>query len=192
MTVTAYFDFASPWAYVAWELAPKRLAGVALDWQPIYLRGLETFAKGLPYTAAKLQYIMRDLVRVAEHEGVALRPPATFPIDGLSALRAAIVAKERGAFDRFASMVFRATWAEAKPTNDKDLVAGLLGEAVGIGADDAVAAMAEQRVKDALRDGTAAAQARGVFGVPTFVVGDELFWGHDRMDYVARAARAAR
>jgi 2-hydroxychromene-2-carboxylate isomerase len=47
-------------------------------------------------------------------------------------------------------------------------------------------------VKDRLREATAAAEARGVFGVPTFFVGDEMFWGHDRFDYVARAARDAR
>lgn len=192
MHVTAYFDFASPWAWVAWNIAPKKLPGITIDWQPIYLRGLETFSKGLPYTSAKLDYLMKDLQRVARHEGVALAPPATFPIDGLTMLRAAFVAKEKNAFERFATMAFRATWAESKPIADKTFVASLLGEAIGATEADALALTTQPHVKDALRDATAAAEKRGVFGVPTFAVGDELFWGNDKLDYVLRAAQAAR
>jgi 2-hydroxychromene-2-carboxylate isomerase len=188
MQVTAYFDFASPWAWVAWNIAPKKLPGITIDWQPIYLRGLETFAKGLPYTSNKLDYLMKDLQRVAKHEGVPLAPPASFPIDGLTMLRASLVAKEKDAFERFTTMAFRATWAESKPIADKTFVASLLGEAIGASGPDALALTAAPHIKDALRDATAVAEKRGVFGVPTYVVGDELFWGNEKLDYVLRAA----
>jgi 2-hydroxychromene-2-carboxylate isomerase len=179
-TVEAYFDFASPWAYLAHAIAKQRLPGVAIAWKPIYLRGLETFAKGMPYTGSKLAYQMRDLQRCAEHEGVPLRPPATFPLDGLIALRGAIVAES----DAYVDAIFRAAWTEARDISDKSVVAAIFAETTK----EDISAIASQPVKDALRQGTEDAQNRGVFGVPTFFVGDEMFWGHDRLDYVARAA----
>lgn len=186
--VALYFDYASPWAYIAEELLPRKLPGIAVTHHPIYLRGLETFAKGMPYTGAKLQYQARDLARVAEHEAVTLVPPTTFPIDGLHALRAAYVAQDSGAFDRYHRATFRATWAEQRDIGNKDVVARLLAEAIGASEAVALEAMTAQSIKDRLRDATTQAEARGVFGTPTFFVGDEMFWGHDRFDYVARAS----
>jgi len=188
--VELYFDYASPWAYLANELVSRELPGVAIDYRPIYLRGLETFSKGLPYSSAKLGYLMRDLARCAEHERVKLTPPASFPIDGLHALRGALVAQERGAFERYHGATFRAAWAEARDITKKETVASLLAEALGTTEAEALEAMAAPSIKDRLRDATSEAQNRGVFGVPTFFVGDEMFWGHDRFAYVARAAAA--
>jgi len=187
-TVALYFDYASPWAYIAEELLPRKLPGITVTHHPIYLRGLETFSKGLPYTGAKLQYLARDLARVAEHEGVPLVPPASFPMDGLQALRAAYVAQDSGAFDRFHRATFRAAWAERRDIGQKDVVARLLADAIGANEATAVEAMTAPAIKDRLREATTQAEARGVFGTPTFFVGDEMFWGHDRFDYVARAA----
>ena len=188
--VIVHYDYASPWAFIATETIERKLPGVPLTWVPTYLRGLESFATGIPYTSAKLTYITRDLVRVAEHEKVPLQPPATFPIDGLSTLRAAIVAQGRGddVFARYHRAAFRAAWSEQRDVSNKAVAAALLAEALGSSAADAEAAMASPDVKAALRANTEAAAARGAFGVPTFFVDDEMFWGHDRMDYVLRAA----
>jgi 2-hydroxychromene-2-carboxylate isomerase len=191
--VDLYFDYASPWAYLASETVARRLPGVTIAWKPIYLRGLETFSKGLPYTGAKLDYLIKDFTRCTAHEGVPVAPPAAFPLDGLHALRAAYVAMDAGAFDRFHRAMFRAIWAEQRDAG-KETVAAILAEAVGPAvaktADEALAKMSEPAVKERLREATAKAAERGVFGTPTFFVGDEMFWGCDRMDYVARAAAA--
>jgi 2-hydroxychromene-2-carboxylate isomerase len=186
--VIVHYDYASPWAFIATEIIERKLPGVPLTWVPTYLRGLESFATGIPYSSSKLTYITRDLVRVAEHEKVNLKPPATFPIDGLSTLRAAIVAEERGVFDRYHRAAFRAAWSEQRDVSNRAVAAALLAEAIGSTAAEAEAAMADSAVKTKLRENTERAAARGVFGVPTFFVGDEMFWGHDRMDYVLRAA----
>ena len=190
--IETYFDYASPWAYLASELMPRKLPslGAAVVYRPIYLRGLESFAKGVPYTHSKLAYLMRDLARCAEFEGVTLMQPPTFPIDGLHALRGAIVAQDSGAFDRYHRSAFRAAWASGRDINQREVVAAILAEALGSSEATALEAMAVPSIKERLREATAAAEARGVFGVPTFFVGDEMFWGHDRFDYVARAARA--
>jgi 2-hydroxychromene-2-carboxylate isomerase len=188
--VELHFDYASPWAYLASELVSRELAGITVDYRPLYLRGTESFAKGMPYSSAKLAYIMNDLPRCAAHEGIPLAPPAAFPIDGLHALRAALVAQDRGAFERYHGPMFRAVWAESREVSKKEGVAKLLAEALGATEAEALEAMAAQPIKDRLRDATDAAVKRGVFGVPTFFVGDEMFWGHDRLAYVARAAGA--
>lgn len=186
--VIAYFDYASPFSYLAHGML-ARAPGLAVEWRPIYLRGLETFANGVPYGAAKMAYLARDLARCAEHEGVPLSPPVTFPLDGLHALRASLVARERGAFDAYHAAAFRAAWAEQRDIGSKEIVAGLLAEAIGEPAGpELVASFSSDAIKQKLRAETAAAAARGVFGVPAFLVGDELFWGHDRLDYVRRAA----
>lgn len=184
--VAFYFDYASPWAYLANELLARKLPGATFTYHPIYLRGLETFSKGMPYTSGKLVYLMRDLARCAAHEGVVMVPPASFPIDGLQALRGAYVAQDSNAFDRYHRNVFRASWAEARDVSNKDVIATLLADAIGSTPATALEAMSSQAVKDRLRDASTKAQERGVFGTPTFFVGDEMFWGHDRLDYVAR------
>jgi 2-hydroxychromene-2-carboxylate isomerase len=186
--VALYFDYASPWAYIAEEILARKLPGVTVSHHPIYLRGLETFAKGVPYTGNKLQYVARDAARVAEHEGVLLAPPATFPVDGLHALRAAYVAQDSGAFERYHRAAFRAAWAEQREIGHKEVVARLLADAIGANETTALEAMSAPAIKERLRAATAGAEARGVFGTPTFFVGEEMFWGTDRFDYVARAA----
>ncbi len=189
-TVDAYFDYASPWSYLAFEIAPRRMPGVNLRWRPIYLRGLEMFATGVPYVGPKLAYIARDLSRCCEHEGVPLNPPAAFPVDGLNALRAAIVAEEKGVFARYHELAFRAVWRDQKDIKQKEVVASILAEALGESANASalIEAFSAPNVKERLKADTAAAAERGVFGVPAFFVGEEMFWGHDRLDYVAREA----
>ncbi len=186
--IELYFDYASPWAYLASELVARDLTAAAIDHRPVYLRGLESFAKGLPYSSAKLTYLMSDFPRCAAHERIPLAPPAAFPIDGLHALRGALVAQDRGAFEGYHRATFRAVWAESRDITKKESAARLLAEAIGTTEAEALEAMSAQAIKDLLRDTTSAAVARGLFGVPTFFVGEEMFWGHDRIAYAARAA----
>jgi 2-hydroxychromene-2-carboxylate isomerase len=181
--VDVHFDYASPWSYLASEILERKLGGARVRWVPTYLRGLPSFASGIPYAGEKLAYLTRDLARCAAFEGIAVEAPAVFPINGLYALRGAIVAERRGAFAAYHRAIFRGAWRERRDISDPAVVVAIAEEA-GVG--DLGGALAEPSVKEELRRATEDARARGVFGVPTFVVGDELFWGHDRMEYVAR------
>src|SRR5262245_12288226 len=107
-----YFDYASPFAYLASELIPTRLPDEKILHRPIYLRGLELFAKGFPYSGAKLRYYGQDLLRCAEHENVPLRLPTVFPINGLYAVRGALAAREANAFEVYHRAMFRAAWRD--------------------------------------------------------------------------------
>lgn len=183
--VEMFYDYASPWAYLANARLEAKLRGVSVRLRPIYLRGLESFSQGMPYNAAKLAYIARDLVRCTEHEGVAFTPPPVFPINGLYALRAALLAEREGRLPALHGALFRAAWAEARDVSSKGVVAEVARE---VGLPGVAEALDDPWAKSELRSRTEHAAGRGVFGVPTFAVGDELFWGHDRMEYVERFA----
>lgn len=183
-SVEFLFDYASPFAYLSSETLARKLPGIAIDYRPIYLRGLEMFSQGLPYIANKAMYVVRDYLRCAEHEGIETRIPSVFPINGLYAVRGALVAMEQGRFADYHPTMFRAAFREDRNISSKDVVVEIMKE-LGIDA----ARIDAPDLKEKLRADTSAAEARGVFGVPSFFAGDELFWGHDRLDYVFRAAR---
>ncbi len=173
------FDYASPWAYLADAILDRRLPGVPIAYRPIYLRGLETFSKGLPYTANKLAYVTQDFARVAAYEAVPVAPPPQFPINGIHALRAAYVALDLGSdvFLRYHGAMFRAAWVEQADVGALEVVARLLASVAPLVESAALDALRTAQVKERLREETAKAEARGVFGTPTFFVGDEMFWG---------------
>jgi len=185
-TVEFLFDYASPFAYLASELLAQKLPGIEVVHKPIYLRGLEPFSKGVPYTMPKALYVVRDYHRCAEHEGVATKLPSVFPINGLYAVRGAHVAMEQGQFPAYHAAMFRAAFRDDRNISSKETVLEVAREA-GV---DVAGRIDAPELKERLRAETSAAEARGVFGVPSFFVGDELFWGHDRLDFVLRAARA--
>ena len=186
-TVEFLFDYASPWAFLANALLSKRLPGAQIFYVPVYLAGFDSFKKGMPYTPSKLEYLLRDFQRCAAHEGVTPMFPPTFPINGLYALRGAIAAQRLGCFEDYHAVVFDAAWAQGRDISSREAVATLARE-VGLGP--VAEALDDPSIKEALRDNTSAAAQRGVFGVPSFFVGDELFWGYDRFDFVARALAA--
>jgi 2-hydroxychromene-2-carboxylate isomerase len=183
------FDYASPWAYLASERIPHELADLQIDYEPVYLRGFESFSKGMPYGPAKLTYITQDFARCAEHLRVATGPPASFPINGIHALRGALVAQELGCFDVYHAGVNRGVWRDSKEIGTADALLELIAS-LGLDAPAFQKRIAEQDIKQKLISATEAAVALGAFGVPTFIVGEEIFWGQDRMDYVRRAALA--
>jgi 2-hydroxychromene-2-carboxylate isomerase len=183
-SVDFLFDYASPWSYLANEVLARRLPGVVVDYVPVYLRGFESFATGVPYGSAKLAYTMTDFQRSARHEGVPIGAPATFPINGIHALRGAVHARRAGLFSAYHEAVFHAAWRDSREISTKE---GVLAIAAEVGLAGAAAALEDPEIKAFVREHTDRAVARGVFGVPTFFVEDEMFWGHDRLDYVARA-----
>ena len=188
ISVEFLFDYASPFSFLANETLGAKLPGIEIKYRPVYLRGFESFAKAIPYTAAKLAYTIIDLRRCAAELGIDLRVPATFPINGLYALRGAIAAERAGRFAAYHKAMYEAAWQRGRDISSKASVAALATE---LGFPDVAGALDEPSIKDELRANTDDAIKRGAFGLPTFFVGAEMFWGHDRMDQVAREAMRA-
>jgi 2-hydroxychromene-2-carboxylate isomerase len=180
------FDYASPWSYLADATLARHFDPARVRYVPVYLRGFDSFKTGVPYTPSKLAYLLKDMVRSAAHLEVPVTMPPVFPINGLYALRAALAAQRDGGFPGFHAAMFRAAWAEGRDVSSRDTVAAIAREA---GAPAAAEGMDDPAIKDALRTGTEATVARGAFGVPTFFVGDEMYWGHDRMHFASAEAR---
>ena len=124
----------------------------------------------------------RDLARICEAEGLALKlPPVRFPQNGLKAARLALVGETDGWTPSFTRAVFVANYAEQKDISDDATLTAILA-ALDVDADPAFAAANAPETKEALKAQTAQAELRGLFGAPSFTVGDELFWGNDRLE----------
>jgi 2-hydroxychromene-2-carboxylate isomerase len=164
-------------------------AGAALRWRPFLLGGVfkATGNRAPIETVAKGRHMWVDLDRWARRLEVPLRRPQAFPVPSMLALRAVLAAPPEGL--RAASRaLFRAVWVEDREIGNPTVLAAILREA-GLDGEALVAAAPGQ--KEALASQTAEAVERGAFGAPAFFVGDQLFVGNDRLDFVAEALRAA-
>jgi 2-hydroxychromene-2-carboxylate isomerase len=183
-----WYEFGSTYSYPAAmriELLAEK-AGVGLRWRP-FLLGPIFKAYGWndsPFNIyeAKGRYMWRDLTRTCEGEGIPLKlPPVRFPQNGLEAARLALVGEGEGWTPAFTRAVFLANYAEQKDISDEETLGAILAT-LGVDADAALAEASTLPIKDRLKKQTEEAAARGIFGAPSFTIGDELFWGNDRLE----------
>lgn len=139
----------------------------------------------------KGRYMWRDMERICEAEGIALKqPPFRFPQNGLKAARLALVGEAQGWIGDFTRAVYTTNFAEQRDIAD-DATLALVLSTLGVNPEAAAKAANTPENKDKLKAQTEEAIARGLFGAPSFTVGDELFWGNDRLEQaVAWAAKA--
>jgi len=200
MQLPFYFDYACPWAYLgSCRVEPYfRDLGIEIDFRPVSLRVLyEPSADGAPMPKQgerKKTNTMNDLRHWVEMIGaeMAASQPKERPDTSLL-LRAALVAKDAGRFREFHYPAYRARWAEARDVASPAVVRALL-EGAGLDADEALARASSAELEQRLEAESRAAVAKGVFGVPTIFVGNEMFWGNDRFElvrfYVQKASRS--
>ncbi len=180
-----YFDFISPYAYVAWSEVSR--LGAAHDCiihaHPVLFAALLDAhgTKGPAEVPAKRVYVFKDAFRKAHRAGLPpLTPPPSHPFNPLHALRAVAMAKAPEERARLITALYAATWAGGGGVDSLDRVR-TVAAAAGLGGDAIAAQAASQEAKDAVRANTERAVARGVFGVPTMLYEDELFWGVDSL-----------
>jgi 2-hydroxychromene-2-carboxylate isomerase len=186
-----YYDLGSPYAWLAAERLHQVLPVVPV-WQPILLGGIWRQTGGRSWaTTEKREAGMAEIERrAAEYELMPVRWPEDWPNNTLTAMRAATFAQQIGRAVAFSLAAFRQAFAGGKDLSDIDNV--LIAAAACELHPNAVLRGIEMRsVKDRLRHATQEAYECGVRGVPTVAVGDELFWGDDRLKDAARAARRA-
>jgi len=175
ITVSWVFDVISPFAYLGFRDLERLPAHVELRFVPVLLAGvLSQFGqKGPAEIPSKRRFTYRFVLWRARQMGLALRFPPAHPFNPLAALRLILAA---GASRRAAGVVLDAVFRDGRDASDPQVIADLARE---LGVADAERAVTDPRVKQQLRDNTDWAISLGVFGVPTLVIGEELFWGHD-------------
>ena len=196
-TVEYFFDVGSPTAYLAWTQLPKIAAetGATIAWRPMLLGGVfKATGNASPVTVpAKGRWMNDDIARWARRYGVPLAFNPHFPINTLTLMRGATGLQMRrpAELPRYLDVVERAMWEASKDLGDPAVLAATLA-AAGFDADEFAALVADPEVKAKLIATTEEAVARGVFGAPTFFVGDAMFFGQDRLDFVREALLAIR
>jgi 2-hydroxychromene-2-carboxylate isomerase len=192
-----WYEFGSTYSYPA-AMRIERLAsdaGVDVRWRP-FLLGPIFKAYGWndsPFNifAAKGRYMWRDLARICAADGLPLKlPPVSFPQNGLKAARLALVGERQGWTPAFTRAVFAANYAEQKDISDDVTLREIL-DGLSVETEAAFAAANAPDNKEALKRQTEEAAARGLFGAPSFTIGDELFWGNDRLEAALAWAKPA-
>ena len=184
------FDVGSPTAYLAYTQLPGIAASAGADivWQPILLGGLfKAVGNQSPaFLAPKSAWMASDLPRFANRYGVPFQQNKYFPINTLALMRGAVAANEDGILEEYLAAVFPAMWVQSKKMDEFDVVGETL-QSGGIDSERLFTRIGEQSIKDKLKANTKDAAERGAFGAPTFFVGKDMFFGQDRLDFVAEA-----
>jgi 2-hydroxychromene-2-carboxylate isomerase/predicted thioesterase len=180
-----FFDYHSPWCYFAslriGDIAAR--VGRQVVWKPMHLARLIERIDGrrpLDANAAFVRYYKTDMQDWANQVGVELRYHPSFPLRPARALRATAYAIQQGRVQQFVLGVMRAYWTESRDISDLDQIARI-AVAAGLDEQGVRASIDDPACKAVVEENTAQAQARGVFGAPSFFCDDKLFWGNDRL-----------
>ena len=186
--VEFFFDLTSPYSYLAAtqidELA--QVGDAEVVWRPFLLGGVIKAVAGgqrQSESPAKLRYMLADLQRWAGLYSVELKFSRFFPANTVKALRLVLVAEHHqpGLGRQLAKAAFQAMWVQERDLAAEETLRALATE-VGLDADAAMKAIEEPAIKDELRQNTEEAVARGAFGAPSMFIGEQLFWGNDRLE----------
>jgi 2-hydroxychromene-2-carboxylate isomerase len=197
-TLEFLFDFGGPNSYLAYKMLPDLCArsGAEVIYTPILLGGLfkltNNQAPMMRYaeTPAKRDYELLEFQRFIKAHNIPFKMNPHFPINSMLVMRGSIAAQQAGCFMPYVEAIMTAMWVDGANLGDPEVVketldrAGLDGAALLTACEDPV-------VKAELAANTEKAAARGAFGVPTFFVGKEMFWGKERLAQVEEALRAA-
>jgi len=188
-----WFDFLSPFGYLG-SLQIEKLAaehGREVRWRPTLLGVMVMNVMGLPAvpeTPLKGPYSGRERNRLFGYFGVPLNPHGDGSLPPLPAIRTFtwLNMKDPALAKQFGQALYRAHWSEATDVTTPEAVAGFAHDRFGIDRADVIAAIDDPAVKDALKASVGEAIDTGVFGVPTFVVDGERFWGNERLPMIER------
>jgi len=189
-----WFDFGSPNSYFAYKILPEieTQLGVSFARKPALLGGIfKATGNQSPFFAyanipAKMDYTRREIMRfVRQHDLVDFNMNPHFPVNTLLAMRGAAAAEIAGELDRYMDCIMKAMWEDGKKTDDPEVLFGALADA-GLDANYYREKVGDRDVKAALMATTQEAIDQGIFGVPTFFVGEEMFFGKDSLAAVEK------
>ena len=181
-----YFDFVSPYSFIAHKLI-KRVAqksSIKIEYRPVLVGGLHNLngIKAPAFIPSKARFMIRDCKMVAENNKIKFRFNSYFPIKSLNLMRGVFVSAEDNFKSYYIDKVFDAVWQDGLNMNDQNIIDKILKN-LGINPTTFSLRTSSQSIKEQLKRKTNEAYELGIFGAPTFLVNNKIFWGQDRLEY---------
>ncbi len=186
-----YFDFISPYSFLAHKQIRKieNKEGIKIIYKPVLLGGLHNLhgIKAPAFIPAKAKHMVRDCKLIAEKNNIRFKFNSYFPIRSLNLMRGVLVAEEDNVKKYYIDNIFNTIWQDGLNMNDAIVVQKIL-QNLNINPKTFSLRTTSSLIKDLLRKKTNEAYERGVFGAPTFVVNNKVFWGQDRIEFALKEA----
>ena len=190
-TVTFCFDFGSPYSYLAYNyLSPIKEAGAQIDLKPVLLGGIfKATGNQPPATVQKKgEYMFKDIQRWSNKLGISFKMNPYFPILTVPHMRGAILAQKKDILEDYMQSMFDSMWLKGLNLNDQEILTKVASES-GIDPNDFAEGISSDEIKDELRLNTQFAIDKGAFGVPTYFLENEIFWGIDSIKFLLESLK---
>ena len=184
--VTFCFDFGSPYSYLAYNnLNSIREAGGEVAIMPVLLGGIfKATGNQPPATVQKKgEYMFKDINRWSKKLGIPFKMNPYFPILTVPHMRGAVLAQRENILEKYMQVMFEAIWVKAMNLNDQEILTNI-AEKSGIDPNQFAEEISSDEIKNKLRENTEFAISKGAFGVPTYYLDDEMFWGIDSVKFL--------
>ena len=187
-----FFDFISPYSY----LAHKQIRNIEfqnkieINYMPILLSGLLNLAeiKAPVFIPSKAKFMIKDCKLFAEKLNIKFKFNSYFPIQSLNLMRGVLIAKKENKTSLYIDKFFEACWKDGLNLNDQKIVDEILKE-LNFNLETFKLKISEHKIKDELKKRTKDAFSKGVFGAPSFIINNKMFWGQDRLEFVLKEAQ---
>jgi len=187
-----YFDFISPYSFLAHKeiIKIEKANTIKIKYMPILLGGLHNLAgiKAPGFIPIKAKYMIKDCKLWAEKYNIIFKFNNYFPIKTLDLMRCVLVAEKKNFVQNFINKVFDAIWKDGLNLNDNTIVEKLLKN-LDINPKTFLMEAVDHKIKDELKKRTDVAFKKGIFGAPSFIVNNKIFWGQDRLEFVLNEAK---
>jgi 2-hydroxychromene-2-carboxylate isomerase len=185
-TIDFYFDFVSPYTYISFQQIKllKFKQNFKFKLKPMLLGGLHNLhaIKAPAFIPAKAKFMIRDCKMVCEKYKIPFKFNSYFPIKTIALMRGVLIAEEDGMANNYIDKIFEALWMSGLNLNDQQVIDKVLKN-LDINPKTFSLRLSNQNIKDELKKRTQEAYEKGIFGAPTFLVNNKIFWGHDRLEY---------
>ncbi len=186
-----YFDFISPYSFLAHKeiIKIEKKNSVKIKYKPILLGGLHNLhgIKAPAFIPAKAKHMIRDCKLIAEKNKIKFKFNSYFPIRSLNLMRGVLVAEEDNYKSYYIDSMFNAIWQDGLNMNDENIIEKILKN-LNVNPKTFLLRSASSSIKDSLRKRTNEAYEKGIFGAPSFVSNNKVFWGQDRIEFALNEA----
>ena len=186
-----YFDFISPYSFLAHKQIRKieNKEGIKIIYKPVLLGGLHNLhgIKAPAFIPAKAKHMVRDCKLIAEKNNIRFKFNSYFPIRSLNLMRGVLVAEEDNIKKYYIDNIFNTIWQDGLNMNDAIVIQKIL-QNLNVNPKTFSLRISSSLIKDLLRKKTNEAYEKGIFGAPTFVVNNKIFWGQDRIEFALKEA----